>query len=128
MKDVKLSLTLLPELFAVCRLDAGAEPGVRAAEGGFYSITRTADELSIVCLEQDAPEEARRETGWRCLKVHGPFAFSVTGVLASLAEPLARAGVGIFVISTFDTDYLLVKETDLERAVAALVEAGHGVE
>jgi hypothetical protein len=128
MKNVKLSLSALQGRFAICRLDPDTEVAGKGSGGGFYSITRTADELSIVCLETDAPKQARCEAGWRCLKLHGPFAFSATGVLASLAEPLARAGVGIFVISTFDTDYLLVKDQDLDMSVAALTEAGHRVE
>jgi hypothetical protein len=128
MTDVKLSLSVLPELLAICRLARDEEVDERLLSGDFCSATRTADELSIVCTESNAPAGAQSEPGWRCLKVHGPFAFTVTGVLASIASPLARAGIGIFVISTFDTDYLLVKQDDLEKAVAALSEAGHRVE
>lgn len=103
--------------------DAGA-PGVG---GSFLSITRTADELSVVCPEEYAPEGAAVEVGWRAMKVEGTLDFSLVGILASISAPLADAGVGIFVVSTFDTDYVLVKEASLERAVSALEGAGHEV-
>lgn len=91
----------------------------------FLSITRTPDELSIISSTTDVPAGARAEAGWRCLKVEGPLAFEMTGVLASLSAPLARAGVPIFVVSTFDTDYVLVKAEDLEKACSALRGEGH---
>ena len=93
------------------------------AGGELVSITRTADELSIICAT--IPPEVDGERGWRCLKVRGPLDFSLTGVLASIAGPLADAAVPIFSISTFDTDYILVREFDLERAKQALIRAGH---
>ncbi len=89
----------------------------------FCSITRTADEVSIVCPLGRVPDDVRRESGWRCLKVEGPLDFALTGILASLAVPLAQAGISIFAISTYDTDYLLVK--DLDGAVATLTGEGH---
>lgn len=93
--------------------------------GEFFSITRTSDELSIVCLESNVDETVTCEKGWRCLKLHGPFAFSMVGVLSSVTAPLAHAGVSIFAISTYDTDYLLIKQESLEEAVSALGQAGH---
>jgi len=96
-------------------------------EGDFVSVTGTRDEVSVVCPEDQAPEGATVEAGWRCLKVDGPLDFGLTGVLASLAVPLAEAGVSIFAVSTFDTDYVLVKAEALERAAAALETAGHRV-
>jgi hypothetical protein len=110
---------------AVCKLaeDDGV-PGW-AVGAGFFSITRTADELSVVCPEELVPEGVKVERGWQALRVAGVIDFSAVGVLAELTAPLARAGVGVFAISTFDTDYLLVREHDLERAVGALREAGH---
>ena len=98
-----------------------------AIEGGFFSVTRTGDELSVVCPEVVVPGDARSEGGWRALKLEGPFEFSEVGVLASVAAPLAEAGVGIFAVSTFDTDYVLVKEEQLSPAVAALRGRGHEV-
>jgi hypothetical protein len=93
----------------------------------FLSITRTRDELSIVCESSRIPAGIDAEFGWRCIKVDGPLDFSLVGVLSSLAEPLARAGIPIFAISTFDTDYVLVKTANLEGAMAALESAGHAV-
>jgi hypothetical protein len=91
------------------------------------SVTRTDAELSVVCPEDAVPAPVRAERGWRCLRVRGPLGFGMTGVLASLAGPLASSGVSIFVVSTYDTDYLMVQERDLERAKDALARAGHAV-
>lgn len=119
-------ILLLPERLAICRL-AGTEPVPEWAGGSFCSVTRAADELSVVCAESAVPASVPSEGGWRALQVHGPLDFALTGVLASLAVPLAQAGVSIFAISTFDTDYVLVKEESLDRAVNALQLAGHVV-
>lgn len=124
----QLSFIVVPERFAVCRLNHNAPIPAWASAGTIFSITRTADELSIVCPQSLVPGAIRCERGWRCLRVVGTMEFSMVGVVASLSRPLAEAGIGIFVISTFDTDYLLVKENDLEKAVAALRSAGHSVE
>ena len=121
-----LSLRLLEGDLAVWKLPADAAlPCI--PEGALGSVTRTAHELSGVSPAGRAPEGAAVESGWRCLAVEGPLAFELTGVLASLAAPLADAGVPIFVISTYDTDYLMVRSRDLERARAALERAGHRV-
>jgi hypothetical protein len=95
--------------------------------GGLFSITRTADELSVICREDAVPEGIVCERGWRCLRVAGTMPLSVVGVLASLTVPLADAGISVFAISTFHTDYLLVKADDMERAVEALRGQGHSV-
>ena len=119
-----MRLTLLPSRFAVCRLDAAAElPDW--PQGDFVSVTRTAAELSIVCDEKKVPADSRAEKGWRALKVAGPLAFTQIGVLSALAGPLAAAGIAVFVVSTFDTDYLFVKEERLSEAVKVLETAGH---
>ena len=128
MTTRSLTLELLPGRLAVCRLDADAPLPAWAAAGGFVSLTRTDAELSIVCLQEGVPAGVCAEPGWRCLRVKGPLGFGLTGVLASLASPLASSGVSIFVVSTYDTDYLMVQERDLERGVSALERAGHGVE
>jgi uncharacterized protein len=127
MNAAKLTLSILEGRFAICRLSARAEIPLQSLDKSFFSITRTPDELSIVCAEDSAPRGERCETGWQCLKVQGPLDFSITGVMASLAMPLAEAGISIFSVSTFDTDYLLVKEADIERAIRALSAAGHSV-
>ena len=122
-----LTLHLVPGRLAVCRLAPDAPVPEQPADAGFWSVTRTNEELSIVLPEEDVPAECRAETGWRCLKVQGPLDFGLTGILASLAAPLAEAGVSIFAVSTYDTDYVLVKESDLEQARQALSASGHHV-
>jgi hypothetical protein len=120
-----LILSLLPETFAVCRLPADAPLPAWALAGPFFAITRTDEELSIVCVEEHAPASVLCQPGWRCLQVAGPLDFALTGVLASLAQPLAAVGISIFAISTYDTDYLLIQHETLEAAQAALRNAGH---
>ncbi len=124
---MKLTLDLLPDQLAVCRLPADSQ-WPEAPAGAFAAVTRTSDEMSVVCVESDAPAAARVETGWRALRVRGLLAFEAVGVIASLSTPLASAGVPIFVISTFNTDYLLVKTRDLGTALAALRSGGHQVD
>lgn len=123
-----LRLRLLPGRLAVCRLDPAAPVPAWAASGELVAITRTAAELSIVCAEHAAPVEVRAERGWRALGIRGPLDFSLTGILLSCLQPLAAVGISIFAISTFDTDYVLVKEESLAPAAAALRAAGHEVE
>ncbi len=121
------SLSILTGRYAVCRLGPG-EPWPAWACANVVSMTRTADELSVVCAEEAAPAGVRAEHGWRCLKLQGPIPFSAVGILAALLRPLADAGVGVFALSTFDTDYVLVKEADLAAARTALTVAGYVVE
>jgi hypothetical protein len=120
-------LSLLTETFTVCRLAADAALPEWATQGQFFSITRTSDELSVIVETDFVPEKLRTEVSWRALKVHGPFNLSEVGVLAALVAPLAAAGVSVFTISTFDTDYLLVQRTQWREAVAGLRDAGHTV-
>jgi hypothetical protein len=122
-----LSLRVLPDALAVCRLSPSDPVPAWALASPFSSATRTEKELSIVCREALVPEDVRAERGWRAFELEGAFDFSLTGVLASLLEPLARAGVSIVAISTYDTDYVLVRAETLSRAVAALRGAAHRV-
>ena len=126
-----LTLSLLQETFAVCRLPAHAPLPAWASRGSFYSITRTTDELSIVCAEKFAPEvpppDAKIERAWACFKVKGPLDFSLVGILAGLATTLADAGISIFALSTFDTDYLLLKQDSLDVAIAMLRRRGYEI-
>jgi hypothetical protein len=115
----------VPGTYAVCRLPAGSPLPEWALNGFFSGVVRTADELSVVCPVDRVPRGVLAEIGWRCLQVLGPLDFALIGVLASLARTLAEAGVSIFVISTYDTDYLLVKETDYARAAQALCKGGY---
>jgi uncharacterized protein len=117
-------LIILPERLAVCRLAAEAPFPDWIQPGDLICLVRTRDELSVVCAERFVPPEVRAERSWRALMVQGPLEFSLTGVLASIANPLARAGVSIFAISTYDTDYILVRDDSLDRAVNALIQAG----
>jgi hypothetical protein len=119
-----LRLETLPGLFAICRLPAEA-PVPAWPSGLLVSITRTPDELSIVCAESAIPTGVRNHGGYRALRVEGTLDLNLVGVLAALATPLAAAGVAIFVISTFDTDYLLVERSVFGAATAALEQAGH---
>ncbi|MBW2147021.1 MAG: ACT domain-containing protein [Deltaproteobacteria bacterium] len=127
MTNPKLILSLLQETLAICRLDRDAGIPDWALTGGFFSITRTPDELSIVCPQSSVPEEIPCDREWQCLRVEGPLALSLTGILASLAAPLARAGISTFVVSTYDTDYVMVKEKDVEQAILVLSQEGHQV-
>ncbi len=122
-----LNLSILPDVFAICRLDADAPIPPWVTTRDFVSITRTRGELSIVCAQNDVPTGVRCERDWRALKVDGTLDFALTGILASLAAPLADAGISIFAISTFDTDYLLVKDANLPRAVQVLSAAGNKI-
>lgn len=119
---------MLPGTYAICRLSAkAAVPGW--AETGFSSVTRTADELSIVCEERRLPADLtgieQLERGWVLLKLHGPLPLDAVGVLASVAGPLADAAISLFAVSTFDTDYVLVERGHAKEAIAALTLAGH---
>lgn len=119
--------TILPDTFAIVRLPA-SDPLPRWADNGkFVSITRTADELSIVCRESLVPPGSNADRGWQCMKLEGPIPLSTTGVAAEFTTILAKAGVSVFPIATFDTDYVLVKGDRVERAAEALRAAGHSV-
>lgn len=122
-----LTLTLLPARMAVVKLAPSAPIPGWAQQGDFFSITRTPQELSLVVEDQHVPDSAQCERGWRMLKLEGPFAFSLTGILASVLQPLAEAKVSIFAVSTFDTDHVMVKEVNLDAAIAVLRSAGHEV-
>ena len=113
--------------YAIAKFPCAATIPAWATDAAFFSVTRTLDELSIVTGEASVPAEVNASRGWRMLKVHGPFSFDETGVVSALANPLARVGVGIFVISTFDTDYLLVRHEEIPVAVETLEHAGHRI-
>lgn len=127
MYSKKIALKILPGLMAICRFDPAAKVHEWIDKSGFYSITRTPQELSVVCRAERVPPGTESESGWRCLQLLGPFGFSEVGIIASLSQPLAASGVPVFVISTFDTDYLMVKEKDLSKAIDALAAQGHQV-
>jgi len=123
----KLKYRILPERLAVCQLPPSARVSEWSLGHGFCCVTRTADEFSLVCEENRIPADVPSERGWIALKLEGPFPFSMTGVLASFLNPLAAALVPIFAVSTFDTDYVLLKRERLEAAQSALSKAGHAL-
>ena len=124
----QLTLSILPHQYAVCRLDPnGPIPPWTLLGDDFVSLTRTRDELSVICMQENVPESAKAERGWYCVKVEGPFDFSVSGVNASLAVPLAEAKISTLAVATYETDYLLIQPKDLERAIQVLEKAGHHI-
>ncbi|MFC4426816.1 ACT domain-containing protein [Deinococcus navajonensis] len=123
--SARLTLSVLPERYAVVQLSPGAPPPVPV--GALWSLTRTPDELSLVCEEAQVPPGVKVAGGWVAFKLHGPFEFTLTGILASVLDPLRDAGVGIFALSTFDTDYVLVQADTQSRATAVLRAAAHTV-
>jgi uncharacterized protein len=126
----RLAVDVRPGDYAIAKLSAGTAPpaGLFSAAGpGLVSVTSTPDEVSVVCPAELAPDTEAVDGGWRLLTVRGPLEFTLTGIMAALAGELAAAGVSLFAVSTYDTDHLLVKATDLDRAVRALTEAGHEV-
>ncbi len=121
----KPKLRFITGRYAICRLDSATPVPTWAVQGGFFSVTRTDDELSIVCEESLAPEEVLCVRGYSAIKVLGPLDFSLKGILSSISAVLAEAGVSIFALSTYDTDYILMRESDKECAAQALIDAGY---
>ena len=124
----KLTFIILRETFAICRLDKDAPIPDWAFQGGLFSVTRTKDELSIVCPLINVPKGILCNQGWSCLKIKGPLDLSLTGIISSIAATLEREDISLFSISTYDTDYVMVKEKDLEKAIFALTEAGQKIQ
>jgi hypothetical protein len=124
----RVVLQLLAGEYAICRLAPDEPVPAWAGSVVFSGVIRVAGELSVVCPSAQVPAGIRQESGWRLFKFQGPFQFSETGILSAVLAPLATAGVSILAQSTFDTDYLFVKATQLEAAVQALAAAGHTVQ
>jgi uncharacterized protein len=120
-----LKLRTIPGQFGICKLQPEESIPFWATSGKIWSVTRNATELSIVCLQENIPQDVKAEGDWRILEVIGPFPFEMVGVLSSLATPLAEKGVSILTLSTFETDFILVKEKSLEIACQTLTKAGH---
>ena len=124
-KRHQLRFRWLPGPYAIVRLVQDAPIPDWATKGEFHSITRTSDELSIVCLANNVPADVQSPSLWICLKLEGPFPFSQTGVLLSFIEPLSTNGIPIFAISTYETDYVLIQEEFAGASLNALQQAGH---
>ena len=122
-----LTLKHVPGTFAICRLAAGTPLPHWFHPGGFSSVSWTDAEVSITCDESQVPDDVQCDRGWQCLMLQGPFAFDQTGILLQILAPLASAKIGIFAVSTFDTDYVLVKDHHFEDAKKVLIERGHAL-
>lgn len=125
MKSSRLILYVLKDRFGICKL--GKEEGLPewVKKSDFISLTWTPEELSIVCEVNCIPENIKVEKPWKCLKVKGPLDFGLTGILAELSQVLAEAGIEIFAISTYNTDYIFIKEKELEHSIKVLSRAGY---
>jgi hypothetical protein len=127
MVDKILTMKLLKEKYGVCRLNKNELIPKWAQNSDFFSITKTCDELSIVCSEDHIPNDIKCEKDWRILKIEGPLDFSLIGILASISTILAQKGISIFAISTYDTDYILVKNKDIDNAIQSLIKERYEV-
>lgn len=125
MTQKKLKLSILEDLFTIHRFPANYDIPEQIYESNFYSISKTEDELSIVCNSSIPLNSEETETGWSCIKVLGPLDFSLTGILADISAVLAKAEISIFALSTFDTDYILVKYEQISFAKDALLPSGY---
>lgn len=123
-----LVIQVLPGEFAIARLPADAPIPAWSDARSFSAVTRTADELSVLCPAAQVPADVKHEAGWRLLKLRGPFNFTETGILSSVLDPLAFSRISILAHSTFDTDYVLVKAAELEAAIRTLRNADHTIE
>ncbi|MBU3098933.1 MULTISPECIES: ACT domain-containing protein [Clostridium] len=120
MSEKILTMKLLNEKFAVCRLNKNEQIPEWVKNSSFYSITKTSDELSIVCSQDSIPSNIKCEKDWRILKVEGPLDFSLIGIISSISTILALKRISIFAVSTYDTDYILVKNKDIDNTILAL--------
>ena len=127
MNSIKLTLRLLNEKYSVCRLGKNDTIPTWTLQGEFFSITKTDDELSVVCLQENIPADIKCEKDWRILKVEGPLDFSLVGILASICSLMAQEQISIFALSTYDTDYILVKQKNIEAAINTLTENNYYV-
>lgn len=128
MSSIQLKLTILQSNYVVCRFEPQAVVPAWAMQGDFFTVSRTQEELSIVCQARLIPSDIKAEKEWRVFKIEGSFAFTQIGILNSVTSVLANNGISLFAISTFDTDYIMVKGVDLDRAIVALKQAGHSVD
>ncbi len=125
-----MQLNLFEPVFSVCRVPrnhSGQWSVPEWAQGDFVSVALEVDCISVVCQQENVPAETQCEPDWRLLQVQGPLDFGLTGVLDSLTRPLAQAGISIFATSTFDTDYLMVRSSDLDKSIEVLRSAGHEI-
>ncbi len=122
-----LTLSILPGIYSIHQVNPQESIPAELFQASFFSITGTGEELSLVLPEKTHFISNKTDSGWNCFKVKGPLDFGLTGILASLSETLANAGISIFAVSTYDTDYILVKNSNLDKSVLALEKDGHMV-
>ena len=127
MMKENLMLKLLDKKYAVCSLDKGGVVPHNLMKGDFFSLTKTEDELSLVCLEENITENIKYEGEWRILKIEGPLDFSLVGILAKISSLMAGSQIPIFAISTYDTDYILIKENNINRAIEELRKNNYNI-
>lgn len=128
MEKRQLKLSLLKDVYGICKLPGDSPIPDWTQKGSWYSITQTEKELTIVCPQGVIPARVEYDGNWRGFRIDGSFDFSQIGVISSIAGPLAKAHISIYVISTYDTDYFLVKEANVEQAVTVLTDEGHSIE
>ncbi|HEY0789434.1 MAG TPA: ACT domain-containing protein [Chthoniobacterales bacterium] len=120
MAKPHLTISVLPEHLSICRLEADAPVPAWVEGGTFVSVTRTREELTVICPQEYVPAEAKVSRNWRALKLEGSFDLDLVGLLVSVAGPLAQAGIGILPVGTYETDYVLVRQDQLDAAIRAL--------
>ncbi|MDP7621635.1 MAG: ACT domain-containing protein [SAR324 cluster bacterium] len=126
--SVNLVLSVLSETFTIHQLSQDVSIPEEILKCNYYSVSKTENELSLVCSEVIEVQSLQSSKGWKCIKVAGPLDFNLTGILAGISDILAQTNISIFAISTFDTDYILVKTQDLSSARAKLRKAGYKFE
>jgi hypothetical protein len=122
-----LTLSILRHRFAICKLNPDVKVPDWAIRGDFFSISRTPEELSIICQEDDVPLKVTSKREWRGIKIEGPFHFNEIGILDAITSPIARAKISLLTVSTFDTDYVFIQDSQFEEALLILAESGHQI-
>jgi len=126
--SVKLVLSILSETFTIHKFSPDASIPEKILKSNYYSVSKTENELSLVCSEIIEVESLQSSKGWKCIKVRGPLDFNLTGILAGISGILAKGDISIFAISNFDTDFILVRSQDLSSAKTKLRQAGYEFE
>ncbi|MFC1633924.1 ACT domain-containing protein [Planctomycetota bacterium] len=125
MNFPKLRLRVLPKVYAICSFDPDAAFPGWTHRSSILSITKTPKEITLVCEENHVPGECKKSEHWKCIKVEGRFDLDAVGVLASIAGPLAQNKISLYVISTYDTDYVLIQTKNIDKAMSCLDKFGH---
>ena len=124
---MKRQLSILKGVFAIVQIQPGSKIPQQVGDDGLFAFLSTPDEVSIVCEERIVPKDGKFSAGWKTLMVQGPLDFSLVGILADISSVLAKAEISIFALSTYNTDYILLKQSHLDKAVKALNRAGYEI-